>query len=129
MAGYVNWLPGRRDDQLAMAKTWSIVLAAKGPAWGVPEKDTTELNTYIGAADSALLHAKSSDRSPVVTALCREAFGLLVEKMRYIVSVHNVDPLWTDYLKNRIFVAWEPKVPWRENARSVHKVTDFVDRH
>jgi hypothetical protein len=23
----------------------------------------------------------------------------------------------------------EPKVPWRENAQSVRKVTDFVDRH
>jgi hypothetical protein len=40
------------------------------------------------------------------------------------VSVHNVDTLWTDYLKKGIFVAFR-----RENARSVHKVTDFVDRH
>ena len=44
-------------------------------------------------------------------------------------SVHNVDTLWTDYLKNRIFAACEPKVRWRENAMSVYKVTDFVDRH
>jgi hypothetical protein len=39
-------------------------------------------------------------------------------------SGHNVDTLWPDYLKNRIFAAFK-----RENARSVHKVTDFVDRH
>jgi hypothetical protein len=40
------------------------------------------------------------------------------------VSVHNVDTLWTDHLKKRIFAAVR-----RENARSVRKVTDFVDRH
>ncbi|MDR3123704.1 MAG: hypothetical protein LBU16_08010, partial [Treponema sp.] len=39
----------------------------------------------------------------------------------YLESVHNVDTLWTDFLKNRIFAAFR-----RENARSVHKVTDFV---
>jgi transcriptional regulator with XRE-family HTH domain len=42
----------------------------------------------------------------------------------YIESVHNVDTLWTDFLKNCIFAALG-----RENARSVRKVTDFVDRH
>jgi hypothetical protein len=41
----------------------------------------------------------------------------------YLESVHNVDTLWTDFLKNRIFAALG-----RENAMSVHKVTDFVDR-
>ena len=30
----------------------------------------------------------------------------------------------TDFLKNSIFAAFR-----RENARSVYKVTDFVDRH
>jgi hypothetical protein len=39
-------------------------------------------------------------------------------------SVYNVDTLYTDFLKNRIFVAYR-----RENAKAVRKVTDFVDRH
>jgi endonuclease/exonuclease/phosphatase family metal-dependent hydrolase len=42
----------------------------------------------------------------------------------YLVFVHNVDTLWTNFLKNRIFAAFR-----RENARSVRKVTGFVDRH
>jgi hypothetical protein len=42
----------------------------------------------------------------------------------YLESVHNVDTLWTDFLEKRIFAAFR-----RENARSVHKVTGFVDRH
>ena len=92
MAGYVNWLPGRRDDQLAMAKSWSAVLAVKGAGWGVPQADIAELNTLIAAADAALLRAKSSDRSPVITAQCREAFGELVEKMRYIKARYFLSP-------------------------------------
>ena len=43
--------------------------------------------------------------------------------MKYLESVHNVDTLWTDYIKIRIFV-----VSRQENAMSVRKVTDFVDR-
>jgi hypothetical protein len=42
----------------------------------------------------------------------------------YLESVHNVDTLWTDNLKNCIFVVFR-----RENAMSVCKVTDFVDGH
>ena len=38
--------------------------------------------------------------------------------------VHNVDTLWTNFLKDRLFAALG-----REKARSVCKVTDFVDRH
>jgi hypothetical protein len=96
MGGYYKWLPGSRDEQLAMAKTWSMVLAVKGTVWGVPEKDVTELNTYIGVADTALLHAKSSDRTPVVTAQCREAFEVLVEKMRYIKARYFMSPPLVD---------------------------------
>jgi hypothetical protein len=48
----------------------------------------------------------------------------VVNIILYLESVHNVDTLWTDFLKKRIFVAFR-----RENARSVRKVTDFVDRY
>jgi hypothetical protein len=48
----------------------------------------------------------------------------------YLVPVRDVDTLWTECLKNRIFAAFK-----RENAKAVHDetkfrtVTDFVDRH
>jgi hypothetical protein len=71
-----------------MAKTWGDVLPDKGPVWGVPATDITELAGFITAADAALLHAESSGRSPVITAQCREAFETLVEKMRYIKARH-----------------------------------------
>ena len=43
--------------------------------------------------------------------------------MVILVSVNNVDTLLTDYL------IYAFSQPGRENAMSVHKVTDFVDRH
>jgi hypothetical protein len=96
MAYNADWLPGRRDDQLAMAKTWAAVLTAKGADWGVPSADLPELNAFIAAADAALLQAKSSDRSPVVTAQCREAFENLTEKMRYIKARYFLTPPLTE---------------------------------
>jgi hypothetical protein len=92
MGDYGSWLPGRRDDQLAMAKTWVLVLGVKGPVWGVPQEDITELDGLTVNAEDILGRAKSSTRTPVVTARCREAFGELVEKMRYIKARHFHNP-------------------------------------
>jgi hypothetical protein len=38
-------------------------------------------------------------------------FTAVENKMDYIVSIHNVDRLWTDFFENRIFAALR-----RENA-------------
>jgi hypothetical protein len=47
--------------------------------------------------------------------------------IHYIESVHNVDTLWTDYLK--IGILHTVLVQNGSNAGSVRKITDFVDRH
>ncbi|MDR0376289.1 MAG: hypothetical protein LBH70_00680, partial [Spirochaetaceae bacterium] len=65
MAKSGGWFPGKRADQIIMAKTWRGVLPDKGTAWGVPAADITELEALTTAADEALLHAAGSDRSPV----------------------------------------------------------------
>jgi hypothetical protein len=75
-----------------MAKTWLSVLAAKGPAWGVPQGDIEELTTLAQAAETALFEAKTAARSKITTAKCREAFDALVEKMRYIKARHFLTP-------------------------------------
>jgi hypothetical protein len=64
MGDYGSWLPGRRDDQLAMAKTWVLVLGVKGPAWGVPQEDITELDGFTVNAEDILGRAKSSTGTP-----------------------------------------------------------------
>lgn len=96
MAYNVSWLPGPRTGQLTMAKTWSPILGDKGASWGIPATDITELNSCITVADAALLRATSSERSPVITAQCREAFDALVEKMRYIKSRYFFSPPLTE---------------------------------
>ncbi|MDR2633011.1 MAG: hypothetical protein LBC51_05225 [Treponema sp.] len=70
MAYSVGWLPGRRAALLVMAKTWGDVLPDKGPVWGIPATD--------------------------ITAQCREAFEVLVEKMRYIKARHFFSPPLTE---------------------------------
>jgi hypothetical protein len=96
MAQYLSWLPGGCDDQLAMAKTWLLVLAVKGPVWGVPQTDITDLTTLSQAAETILFQAKSSTRTTVITAQCREAFEALVEKMRFIKARHFLTPPLTE---------------------------------
>lgn len=93
---YERWLPGKRDDQLFMAKEWSAVLASKGAAWNVPPAEISELGALAAAAEPVLQKAKSTERSQVVTAECRAAFDLLVAKMRFIKKYWFLQPPLTD---------------------------------
>jgi hypothetical protein len=96
MAYYKHWLPGGRDDQLHMAKTWLAILKVKGASWGVPEADIAALEALIAGAEAKLDVAKSSERTAVVTAECKAAFDALIEKMRFIKSRGFVSPPLTD---------------------------------
>ena len=79
-----DWMPGRRDDVLHLAKTWHPVIVVKGPLWGIPAQEIAELLTLITAADTVLQEAKSGDRSQVITVMCRTAFDRLKGHMRYL---------------------------------------------
>ena len=59
-----NWLPGRRDDQLFMAKNWDTVLAQKAAGWNVPPAEVTDLDTLSAVAEAALTLAKSPASAP-----------------------------------------------------------------
>jgi hypothetical protein len=96
MAYNSNWLPGRRENQLLMAKNWYTVLNQQYSAWGVPSQEITALNTLIGEADTALTAAMSAERTPVITAQCKAAFDALIEKMRFIKSRYFLTPPLTD---------------------------------
>jgi hypothetical protein len=93
---YHHWLPGKRDDQIHMAKTWGTILTVKGQSWNVPPGDITELANLIAGADTALALAKSSERTQVITAQCRGAFDALLAKMRYIKKRSFLQPPLTD---------------------------------
>ena len=91
-----DWAPGRRDDLLSMAQVWLAVFPPKAGEWNIPNSEKTELEAAAAAAAEVLAKAKSSDRSPFITAQCREAFDKLIEKMRFIKNRYFVCPPLTD---------------------------------
>jgi hypothetical protein len=92
-----DWLPGRRELQLAMAKNWYLIVGGPmPPAWNIPQQDISDLNTLTGAAESALAQAQSSNRTPTITAQCKAAFDALIAKMRFIKSRYFLSPPLTD---------------------------------
>ena len=77
-----DWLPHKRVEQLAMAKTWKTVLDKSGLSWDVTEAETLELGNLITEADSLLTQAMAANRNAVTTARCNEAFADLTAFMR-----------------------------------------------
>jgi hypothetical protein len=80
-----------------MARNWLSVLGHhQSPPWGLTEGEITELRTLVAAANGAFSQAKSSERDPAVTAVCKAAFEVLVEKMKFIRSRYFLSPPLTD---------------------------------
>jgi hypothetical protein len=64
-----DWLPTRREAQLAMAQNWVTVLGNQsGNPWNIPTADVTELQSLTSSAQILLEQAQSSARTPVITA-------------------------------------------------------------
>jgi hypothetical protein len=81
-----NWLPGKREEQLAMAKNWQTVLATKASQWNISEAETAEFDDLVEDAENALAKAQSSQRTAVITAQCKAAFEAMIAKMRFLKS-------------------------------------------
>jgi hypothetical protein len=81
----MDWMPASRDDQIAMCRNWiSYLTSERRTAWNIPTPDFTELGLLFDAARTILQKAKDdTQRTPVVTVQCGEAFKALLEKMRY----------------------------------------------
>jgi hypothetical protein len=77
-----DWLPSKRDEQLAMAKNWIAVLTGKGSNWGIQDAETSELSELAEDAEKALAKAMSAERTAVVTAQCKEAYDKPIAFMR-----------------------------------------------
>ena len=87
MSETLNWFPGTRNGQLAKAKAWGHVLASSSPPpFGVPQTEVDSLAALTTQADNTLELAKSGERTPVITAQCRDDFEKLEAKMRFIKS-------------------------------------------
>lgn len=93
-----NWLPGRREQQLAMSNDWLFVIGnSNPPPWSIPQTEVADLTNLTGEATTALQMAQNAEqRTPVITAQCKAAFEALVEKMRFIKSRYFLSPPLTD---------------------------------
>ena len=91
-----DWLPGKREHQLALGKDWYAVLTARHISWGIPETVLSNLDNCVDAAGVALGRAQSSDRTPTITAQCREAFDALTALMRDIKDRYYKKPPLVD---------------------------------
>ena len=79
-----DWLPGRRVNQLAMAKNWvNILEAGNQENWFVEEFD--ELKDFTKTADELFETAMhTDDRNVVLTARMNTAFHNMTACMRNI---------------------------------------------
>ncbi|MDR1326722.1 MAG: hypothetical protein LBK00_11880 [Treponema sp.] len=85
MAKTTDWLPGSRTDVLAMCANWiSYLSKVRQTAWGIPEAEFTELDSFCSTATSLLQKARDeAERTHVITVECQEAFKVLSAKMRF----------------------------------------------
>jgi hypothetical protein len=77
-----DWLPARRDEQLALAKTWATELPKDNGAWTVNPGQIVGLNSLITAAQAAIDALESGTAGAVDKAKAREAMSNLTKYMR-----------------------------------------------
>lgn len=107
MAHYSDWLPGKREEQLAMAKNWKTVLTSKDSQWGIQPADISELEDWIEDADNWLNKAMSSERTSYITAKCKKVFDGLTNYIRDLKSRKFFSPPMTD--TDLISLEFKPK--------------------
>jgi len=83
MAIYKDWMPGRRDEILALAGRF-ITQIGLHPAWGTPQSELGELTALRDAAQAALNTVESAAKTDGAVQTCRSAFAALKGKLRYV---------------------------------------------
>jgi hypothetical protein len=97
MSYNTDWYPGRRADQIVLCRNWiSVMTAEVRTRRGIPQDQFTALNTLFTAAETLREKAQSSDRTPVITEQCREAFDELEARARFflvppLINAETVD--------------------------------------
>jgi hypothetical protein len=109
MANNSDWLPGKRAEQLAMAKNWVTVAGVNKTAWNIPPAEISELGDLEADAADALAQAMSTNRTQIITARCKMAFEALTAKMRFFKSHYFLIPPLTDM--DLVSLGLKPKDP------------------
>jgi len=89
-----DWLPSKREEQLAMANKWIEELPKHNGVWTVMPAEVAELKEFAETAQDALNRLVSG--SAVDVSRAREAFTALVRYMRYLHSRKFFSPPMDD---------------------------------
>ena len=78
-----DWMPSKKEEQLAMGKSWFLALEAKQMEWGVPAERITSLTEALNAADTEN-SIPAGERSKVSNSRLKIAFTTMIAEMRNI---------------------------------------------
>jgi hypothetical protein len=110
----MDWMPGRREDQLAMAKTWSTVLKTRGAEWGVTNAEISELEDLVDDVERFWAKSRANAGDRTLAAKTREAFKAMILFMRRLNQRKFFSPPMVD--SDRISM----NLPPRDTIRTAH---------
>ena len=90
-----DWLPGTRNEQLAMSATWCGVISEKLAVWNIPDAALAELTTAVEAAKTSDSIPESA-RNAITNAQLKIDFERLTAVMRDIKKRYLYNPPLTD---------------------------------
>jgi hypothetical protein len=77
-------MPGKRANQLEMAKVWITQLPLANGAWTITPLEISELADFADDAERSMDRAAADKGSEVANARAREAFAAMIRCMRFI---------------------------------------------
>jgi len=90
-----DWLPSKKDEQLAMAKNWVNTLSAKHLEWSIPPSRSVTLNEATAAAEVEN-SIPAGERNKITSARLKAAFNTLTAEMRDIKKRYFFIPPLTE---------------------------------
>jgi hypothetical protein len=119
-----DWMPGKRDAQLAMAKGWLELLPGKIALWNIPQEMVLLMRELTAVAEAARNKAYSPGGTMADTANERMAFAALKSQMRNIKRRYFLMPPL--YKEDFAALGLRPPDTVRMQHTSVTEEVEFV---
>ena len=119
-----DWLPEKREDQLALARKWIEELPKDSDVWIVTAAEVHKLEDFVEDVEEALENLVSG--SAVDVSRAREAFADLVRYMRWIHSRKFFSPPMKD--PNFVRLGLRPPNRIRTEHVVVNELVEFEIR-
>jgi hypothetical protein len=117
-------MPGKREEQLALARKWLEALPERGTEWEVSPTEIAELGVLTANAEEAMRRAEAGDGNRTLNAQAREAFNALVGFMRIMRRRRFTTPPLID--SDWVSLGMRPPDTIRTPHVTVDEEVDFV---